>query len=111
MKSKFKKGQRIKTPKGEYNISYFLEVTNMKYYDGELIKRKRNYFEPGFLIMVKGVGVYNEDEVVNSPEERKELYTKEEVHNLMTEAWINGEAKPNQHYTVREEWVEKRLNQ
>lgn len=39
----------------------------------------------------------------------KDSWTKEEVHNLMMQAWINGEAKPNQHYSVRENWIEENL--
>jgi|LakMenE18May11ns_1017448.scaffolds.fasta_scaffold9857460_1 hypothetical protein len=37
------------------------------------------------------------------------MYTKKEVHNLMTQAWIHGQSKPDCHYTVRENWIEQNL--
>lgn len=35
---------------------------------------------------------------------------RREIHDLMMEAYIMGQANPNGHYTQREEWIEKRLN-
>jgi len=37
------------------------------------------------------------------------MYTREEVHNLMMQAWIWGQSKPDCHYTVREKWIEENL--
>ena len=39
----------------------------------------------------------------------KDSWSREEVHNLMMQAWITGEASPNQHYTVREKWIKENL--
>lgn len=39
----------------------------------------------------------------------KDSWSKEEVSNLMMQAWIFGQANPNCHYTFREEWIEKNI--
>lgn len=40
---------------------------------------------------------------------QSKLYTKDEVHNLMMQAWINGEANKDAHYSVRENWIQNNL--
>lgn len=40
----------------------------------------------------------------------KESWRRDEVHQLMSEAWIFGQAKPNCHYTEREKYIEERLD-
>lgn len=39
----------------------------------------------------------------------KDSWTREEVHNLMMQAWIHGQSKPDCHYMVREKWIEENL--
>lgn len=39
----------------------------------------------------------------------KDSWSRDEVHNLLMQAWINGQAKPDCHYTVREKWIEENL--
>jgi hypothetical protein len=39
----------------------------------------------------------------------KDSWTREEVHSLMMEAWIRGEADKSMDYTVRENWIEENL--
>jgi hypothetical protein len=41
----------------------------------------------------------------------KNSWNRKEVHNLMMQSWINGESFVNQHYTIRETWIEKTLNE
>lgn len=48
----FKQGQKVKCPKGIYSISYFLRNN-----------RQYSYYEWGDKIMIKGVGLYNEEEI------------------------------------------------
>lgn len=49
------------------------------------------------------------DRFVNNISAVKDSWTREEVHNLMMQAWIFGESKPNQHYSIREKWIEDNL--
>lgn len=62
-KEKFKIGDTVKCPKGVYKISYFLRMTSKKDYQNNIIKVKEDYFEKGFEIMIKGVGLYTEDQI------------------------------------------------
>lgn len=64
-KEKFKIGDTVKCPKGIYKISYFLEVIKNEnlYLYNQSIAIQRDFFEKGFQIMIKGVGLYNEDQV------------------------------------------------
>lgn len=39
----------------------------------------------------------------------KDNYSRDEVSNLLTRAWIHGQANPNCHYTIREKWIEENL--
>ena len=39
----------------------------------------------------------------------KDYWTRDEVHNLMMQAWIHGQSKPDCHYMVREKWIEENL--
>lgn len=41
--------------------------------------------------------------------QKKRMYSEEDVHNLMMQAWINGQANPTSPYTVREYWINKIL--
>lgn len=59
----FKKGQLVKCPKGDYHISFFLEVTNSYDSIGNRIKHVRDYFQEGFEIMIKGIGVYTAEDI------------------------------------------------
>ena len=70
-KEKFKIGDTVKCPKGVYNISYFLRVTSNKDSLGNFIKIREYYFERGFEIMIKGVGIYTEDQIEVIPVEEK----------------------------------------
>lgn len=39
----------------------------------------------------------------------KDSWNREEVHSLMMQAWIHGEADKSMDYTVREKWIEENL--
>jgi len=39
----------------------------------------------------------------------KDSWNREEVHNLMMQAWIFGQADKSLDYTIREKWIEKNL--
>lgn len=62
-KEKFKIGDTIKCPEGIYKISYFLRMTSIKDFQGNSRSVKENYFEKGFQIMIKGIGLYTEDQI------------------------------------------------
>lgn len=62
-KEKFKIGDTVKCPEGIYKISYFLTVTSVKDSQGKFRLIKEDYFEKGFQIMIKGVGLYNENDI------------------------------------------------
>ena len=72
----------------EYNEFYELNDPTGKYTEREL------KVKPDNTISIKKV---------------KDSWTREEVHNLMMQAWINGEANPNQHFSIRETWIENNL--
>lgn len=40
----------------------------------------------------------------------KDSWSREEVHNLMMQAWIYGESDKSMDYTIRERWIEKMLD-
>lgn len=80
-KEKFKIGDAVKCPEGIYNISYFLRVTSNTDFLGNIIKIKEIYFEEGFEIMIKGVGIYTEDQVELMPTE--EEWLQNEAENII----------------------------
>jgi hypothetical protein len=48
-------------------------------------------------------------EKINTYLKEPKVYTKEEVQILLMQAWINGEANPNKHFSFRETWIENNL--
>lgn len=50
----------------------------------------------------------NQDNTINI-DVVKDSYSREEVNNLMMQAWITGEANVGKHYSVREKWIEENL--
>lgn len=68
---------------------------------------------PGFGETAKRIDLPNELKV-NSYNEItihpiKDSWTREEVENLLMQAWIHGEANTGVHYTVRENWIKENL--
>jgi len=39
----------------------------------------------------------------------KDSWTREEVHNLLMQAWVHGQANSVCHYEIREKWIEENL--
>jgi hypothetical protein len=39
------------------------------------------------------------------------MFSAEEVENLLMQAWIHGQAQPDCHYTVRENWIKQTIKQ
>ena len=100
-KEKFKIGQIVKCPKGVYNISYFIELVT---FQGQPFKVIKDYFEKGFQIMIKGVGLYNEDEL-EVIEEKQEITIADIISKL--EGLTNYELQVDQfgsiEYTAAEQ--------